>query len=114
MQRKLLLYEKFFAEMKKIEQEEGTNNDLMYESIIIEKDLEGNRNKKVPSDLSESFLIIDRGKDLTHLSQKEQRAINEQDNLHNYNKVKKYSEKASFVGNVLGYVWGIGKWLAFI
>ena len=120
MQKKILLYENFFKEMKKIEDEENRNNimhknaTILDNSIIIERDLEGYTNKKVPSDLSESFLIIDKGKDLTHLSQKEQKAICEQDNLYNYNEIKKYSEKASIVGNVLGYVWSIGKWFAIL
>jgi hypothetical protein len=116
MRKKLLLYEKFFEEMKKIEEEERMNKEDngLNTSVIIEKDLEGNRNKKIPSNLSESFLVVDKGKDLTQLNQKEQNAINEQNNLHNYNEIKKYGQKASIVTNILGYVISIGKWFAIL
>jgi len=115
MQKKLELYEKFFKEMKRIDEEASDHNtNIMDDSIIIEKDLEGNHNKKVPSDLTESFLIIDKVKDLTRLSQKEQKAVNEQNNLHNYNKLKQYGKNAGVAYGVLGYVWSIGKWFAFL
>lgn len=111
MKKKIMVYEKFFAEMKKIEDEELLNNPQITDSIIIEKDYNGITNKKIPSDLTESFLIIDKGKDLRHLSRKEQNIINEQDNLHNYNEIKK---QVGIIGTVMSYTISFGKWLAII
>ena len=111
MKKKIMLYEKFFEEMKKIEEEEIINRQYLTESIIIEKDNHGIFNKKIKSNLTESFLVIDRGKDLTHLNQKEQNVLNEQTNLHNYNQVK---QKIGIVSTVVGYVVSVGKWLAIL
>ena len=111
MKKKIMLYEKFFEEMKKIEEEEILNGQSLTESIMIEKDNNGVLNKKIKSNLTESFLVIDKGKELTHLSQKEQDILNEQTNLHNYNQVKK---NVGVAGTVLSYVVSVGKWLAIL
>ena len=111
MKKKIMLYEKFFEEMKKIEEEEIINVQDLTESVFVEKDDHGLLSKKIKSNLTESFLVIDRGKDLTHLSQKEQNILNEQTNLHNYNNIKK---QAGIVGKVFGYAISWGKWLAIL
>lgn len=110
MKKKVILYERFFEEMKKLE-EEMINKLNLEESVIVERDMNGYTNKKIRSNLTESFLVIDKGKDLTRLSQKEQNALKSQDNLRVYTKVK---DKVGIVGTVLGYFVSIGQWLAIL
>lgn len=115
MKKKIMLYEKFFEKMKKIEEEELINGKELTESILIIKDNDGHTNKKVPSNLTESFLIIDKGKNLKHLSKKDQNILNEQTNLHNYNKIKEQIDNnVGIVGTVVGYAISVGKWLAIL
>lgn len=108
--KKIELYEQFFNDMKKID-EELLNNTSLEESIIIEKDKNGIRNMKVKSELSESLLIINNGKNLEELNKIEKASIKEQDNVHNYTKTKEYFDKASGVVS-----WGstIIKWTKWI
>jgi hypothetical protein len=79
-------------------------------SIIIENDVDGNRNMKIKSDLSESFMIIEDARNLKELSQREVHAIKEQDNLNNFMKVKCYIDKVNSVYGVVNYALKIGKW----
>jgi len=113
LQKKVELYEKFFKEMKALEAEEKNNdmnNNPLGESIVIKKDKNGDKNMKINSNLSESFLVINGGKNLKELNQKDQAIINEQKNLHDYTSAKKYVEKANGVYSVIRYIVGIGKW----
>lgn len=107
LQKKLDLYEKFVKDLKELEHEENKHKTYLEDSILIE-------NHKVKSDLSESFLVIDYGKNLEELSKSESCAIHEQNNLHNYNKAKNYVEKTSNVFSAIKYVVSISKWLLFI
>jgi len=118
LQKKVVLYENFIKDMRLLETEEGGNKSRnkidLEESIIIEKDIEGNRNMKVRSDLSESFLVIDKGKKLEELPIREQNAIVEQDNLHNYIVAKEYVDSAKSKYAVVRYALKIGKWFMLI
>ena len=112
LQKKVDIYERFFKEMKQLEEEENKykSAEALTDSIYIEKDMDGNRHMKVKSNLSESFILIDKGKDLTELNKKDQNIINEQKNLHDYVTTKEYVEQANGVHKVIRYVVGIGKW----
>ena len=113
-QKKIELYENFFREMKILENEEkmikNANNNMMENNIIIDKDENGNRITKLKSNLSESFIIVDHGKNITELDKKDQFVINEQKNLHDYAETKQYVEKANGIYSVVKYVINIGKW----
>lgn len=108
MRKKILIYDKFFQEMKKLEDE---TVDHLEESIIIQRNDQGITHKTIHSNLTESFLIIDKGKDLRHLNLKEQAVINEQTNLHHYNQIK---DKVGVASTVIGYVVSVGKWFALL
>lgn len=118
LQRKIDLYEKFIKDMKILESEGGGNtsgNKIdLEESIIIEKDIEGNRNMKVRSDLSESFLVVDKGKKLEELPRREHNAIVEQDNLHNYIVAKEYADNIKSKYAIVRYAFKIGKWFMLL
>lgn len=115
MKKKITLYDNFFHQMKMIEEDEIQilNNNLS-DSIFIEKDNNGILHKKLKSNLTENFLIIEKGKNLSHLSQKEQYILNEQTNLHNYNQIQHYTDKIGVVGTILKKTISWGKWLAII
>lgn len=118
LKKKMDAYEKFIQELKEIDdkkpQEVQYNFNPLEESVIIEKDNEGNINRKVRSDLSESFLIVDRGKNLVELDKKEQQIILEQDSYHKYKNTSEYLSKASGVYKVIGYTIKYGKWLLLL
>ncbi|ARF09582.1 hypothetical protein Indivirus_1_205 [Indivirus ILV1] len=109
LQRKLELYENFVKDIKTID-----NNNLLKESIIIEKDNYGNSNKKLKSDLTESFLIVDKGKNLNELDKKEQDIIKEQDSYSNYQNANTYIKKANNAYTISCYVVSIGKWFLLL
>jgi hypothetical protein len=115
IKKKLDTYEKFIKEIHELDKSElRYNTNPMEESIIIDKDNFGNINRKVRSDLSESFLIVDRTKDLSELNKKEQQIILEQDSYHNYKNASNKLQKANGVYKVARYVIGVGKWLIFL
>jgi hypothetical protein len=113
LQKKVDIYERFFKEMKELEEEENKYKsfEALTESVYIEKDNDGNRNMKVKSHLSESFILIDKGKDLTELNKRDQNAINEQKNLHDYTVAKEYVEEANGIYSIVRFAFSIGKWL---
>jgi hypothetical protein len=115
MQKKLDIYEKFIKELQEIDKkDEQYNYNPLEESVIIEKDNFGNINKKVRSDLSESFLIIDKGKDLKELNKSEHAIIKEQDSYHKYKNTTEYLSRADGVYKTIGYIIKYGKWLLLI
>jgi len=105
LHKKLELYEKFVKDLKELEQFEKKNP--LEESIIIE-------NHKIKSNLSESFLVIDNGKKLDELPIKEVNLINEQNNLHNYNKAKEYVEKTNYAYSIAKHVTGVISWFMLL
>lgn len=111
LQKKLELYENFVKDMKDIE---ISNNNLLGESVIIEKDNWGNLNKKIRSDLTESFLVVENGKNLIELNKKEQGSITEQDAYSNYQNAETYLKKANGVYTVAYYAMRIGKWFLLL
>ena len=113
LKKKLELYEKLMSDMKELEAHDPSYNPLA-ESVIVEKDNYGNINKKVKSDLTESFLIVDHGKNLSELSKREQQVILEQDSYHKYKKTTEYLQKANGVYGVAYYALSIGKWFLLL
>jgi hypothetical protein len=75
----------------------------MYESVILDKNMEGELIKKHDSKLGESYIIVEKGKDLKQLSNKEKRSIDEQDNLRNYEVAKTYANKGTYFYGVIGF-----------
>lgn len=113
LKKKLELYENFMKgvnDMKDIE----TDDNPLAESMIFEKDNYGNLNKKVKSDLTESFLVIENGKKLEELNKKEQDIIKEQDSYSNYQNASAYCQKASGLYKVAYYALSIGKWFVVL
>lgn len=80
----------------------------MYESVIFEKNIDGEMLKKHNSDLGESYIILEKGKNIDHLSNKERRAIEEQDNLKNYENTKKYVNKGTYLYGAIRIATKIG------
>jgi len=101
LEKKLKIYEQFVNALKETD-EEDLNKCILDESIIIEKNNDGNFEKKIKSNLSESILIVDKGKNLDDLNKKEQASIGEQDNLAAYQNTINYSQKGVTIYTV-GY-----------
>lgn len=99
LEKKLQAYEKFMHEMKEIDDigEPMSGNSLLEESVIFEKDNEGNIEKKVRSELTESILVLDHMKNVETAYKKEREIIKEQDNLASYDRVIHCTEKATGV-----------------
>jgi len=105
MQRKLDLYERFFDEMKQIEEEEAK----MCHKSMLEAQYKKNNEK-----IEENFIYLDEFRDLNELSMKEQKIINEQNNLHNYDNLKTTINKYQNVYSVAKYFTYIPKWMPFV
>ena len=75
----------------------------LYESVIIDKNLEGEVIKKHGSKLGESYIIVDKCKNINELSKKEKQSIDEQDNLRNYEVAKTYANKGTYLYGVIGF-----------
>lgn len=113
--KKLELYEKFIKELKSINIEstniENINNtDSLRESIIIEKD----NSKKLRSDLTESFMVIENGKDLKELNKRDLDIILEQDSYAKYQNANYYCQKANGLYKIGYYALSIGKWFILL
>ena len=78
-------------------------DDGLYESVIITKNMDGEVIKKHNSKLGESYIIIDKCKDINHLNNKEKYAIDEQDNLKNYEIAKQYANKGTYLYGAVGF-----------
>jgi hypothetical protein len=75
----------------------------LLESVIIDKNMEGEVVKKHQSKLGESYIIVDKCKNIDHLSNKERKAIEEQDNLRNYEIAKQYANKGTYLYGAIGF-----------
>jgi len=85
--------------------------DNVTECIYVEKTNQGERTKRFPSTLGESYVIIDVGKNIEELSKVEQQSICAQDDLHMY-----LNKKGTLDGaiNAVGYgtsLLGIAKYV---
>lgn len=74
----------------------------------VERDRDGNVIKKIRSNLTESFIVVDTGKDLDELDKKEINTIKMQDDLKNYTQTKQYIGKFSGVYSAVGMAVGVG------
>jgi hypothetical protein len=101
--RKIELYEKFFEEMKALEQQEL--------NIIYTAELQLQKEGK---NMTEDFIYLDEMRDLKDLTRKEQAIINEQENLYNYNKIKEKLNKYENVYSFAKYLTYVPKWIPFI
>lgn len=101
LEKKLKIYEQFVSALKETD-EEDLHQCILDESIVIGKNNDGNFEKKIKSNLSESILIVDKGKKLDELSKIEQKSIKEQDNLAAYQNTIDYSQKGVTIYTV-GY-----------
>lgn len=110
LKKKVEIYERCMKDLKELREEEKEIIDLE-QSVILEKDNFGNLAKKIPSDLSESILVVDKGKKLSELSKKEQAAIKEQDNYYAYDQTKNITSQASTVYKATYYALSICKWV---
>jgi len=100
LQKKLELYEKFFEEMKAIEQEEL---DLQHKLYLQ------NQNKEIEED----FIYLDETRQFKDLHLKDQWIINEQNNLHNYHELKTKVEKVKDVYSTGKYLMYFSRWVPF-
>ncbi len=96
IQKKLMLYEKFFDEMREIEQEEI-------------KIFNNSQNKNI----EENYIYLDETRDFTDLNLKDQKIINEQNNLHNYHQFKTKFESVKDIYTKGKYLMYISKWIPF-
>ena len=78
-----------------IQEDYATGNSL-YESVMVEKNNEGRMEKKQQSHLGESFLIMEKGKRIDHLSNKERGALQAQDDLKNSETARTYTQKGTY------------------
>ena len=113
IKKKLELYDNFVKEMKHLEIKDEYSGSLG-ESIIIEKDNYGHNVKKVPSDLTESFLIVENGKNINELNKKDQAVLKEQDSYYNYKNTSNHFQKANIVYKGIYYTLSVGKWLLLL
>ena len=81
----------------------------LYESVIIDKNT-----KKVKSDIGESFLVIESGKDLSEVDIKEYNAIVEQDELVNFIKAKNYIKKTGYLYSIGSTVVKVGAFIGLL
>ena len=110
LKKKVEIYEKCLNDLKNLDELPDLEN-----SIIIVKDNEGNMVKKIPSDLSESFLIIDdNGKETYEMTDQEINNVDSQNNLHDYNSAKKYFQKAGVLYSFAYCVFKFGKWVLLL
>jgi hypothetical protein len=79
------------------------DSSKLYESVILTKNKEGEIEKKHTSNLGESYIIIDKAKDINQLNNKEKYAIDEQNNYRNYEIAKQYANKGTYYYGVLGF-----------
>ncbi len=92
---------------------ENNLNGIVYYNGQLSKRLT-DLNKKVKSDLTESFLVIDHGKNLNELNKKEQNIIKEQDSYSKYQNTNAYCQKASGLYKIAYYAISIGKWFILL
>lgn len=104
MRKKLDLYERFFEEMLEINQEESK---LLHNQALAEQ------NRIKSQNIEDNFIYLDEERDLRELSIKEQKAISEQNNLHNYENLKTQVNKYQNIYSVAKYVTYIPKWYPF-
>ena len=99
LEKKIQAYEKFMTEMKDIEDVGApvSGNSMLEESVIFERDCDGNLEKKVRSDLTESVLVLDSMKKVDDAYKKERDIIKEQDNLASYDRLVSCTDKATGV-----------------
>jgi hypothetical protein len=105
-QRKLDLYEKFFMEMKQIEDDE----EEAHQKWILTQQVAKRNNE----DIGENFIYLDEFRDLNELSIKEKKIIAEQNNLHNYEKLKGTVNKFQNFYSIVKYATYIPKWVPFV
>jgi hypothetical protein len=96
LKKKLKKYNDILKELAA--EEETDTNKSVYKSIIIET---GTQKKVLPSDLGESFLVVDDIKNLDELNKNEQVIIHAQDDLSKAEKTKKYFKR---LNNSYGWV----------
>ena len=104
MQKKLDLYERFFDEMLQINKEEA---QLLHNKTLEEQNRIKNQN------IEDNFIYLDEARDLKELSMKEQKIIDEQNNLHNYENLKTQLNKYQNIYSVAKYITYIPKWIPF-
>lgn len=110
LKKKIDIYEKCFRDLKELEINEEID---LGESLYLVKDNDGNTIKKLKSDLSESFLVVENGKNLKEISNKERQSIQSQDALHDLENKKEYVKKINGVTSVGYYILSLGKWILF-
>jgi hypothetical protein len=116
LQEKLDKFQEIFKELME-EHDELLNCDNIIDSdsIIIERDNYGNTIKKAPSKLGDSYVIIDKKKDLSELDRDEYAVIKAQNDFHNYKKTTKYHGKFSTAYGWASTVTKYGKYaIAFL
>jgi len=117
LRKKLDVYEKFVNDIRDIDQFDDKDDNainILEESVIFEKDKDGNLEKKIRSDLTESILVIDKCKNINDLYKKDQDIIKEQDNLASYNKLVNCSEKATGVYTAGSIILSIARFALFL
>ena len=111
LKKKVEIYEKCLNDLKNLDDLPDLEN-----SIIIVKDNEGNMVRKIPSDLSESFMIIEnenRREDY-EMTDHEINNVKSQNSLHDYNSAKKYFQKAGVLYSFAYCVFKFGKWVLLL
>ncbi len=108
LKRKLKKYNEIIKTLAKEEELDSSsnsnNNKSVYKSVIIENHVDcgvGSKTKVLPSELGDSFLVIDETRDLDELNKSEQNAIHAQDYLSKADKTKKYFRR---INNSYGWV----------
>lgn len=115
LKKKLAIYEKCLREIKELDDinDYDIETEHQYE-IHLEKNNNGETVKKISSDLSESYLVIDDYKTIDQISSRERTTIKSQDVLSNVEDKKKYIKKASKVYGIGNFMYGVGKMIFFL
>ena len=97
--RKLALYEKFFDEMKIIEEEEVET----LTKIEIMK----------TNNIDDNYVYLDEVRDFKDLALKDQQLVNEQNKLYYYEKIKGKVDNVKNLFSMGSYIFTTSKWIPF-
>jgi len=95
--------------------DEGDDNDKeLYKSVLVYNPVDGQDKKMLPTELGESFLVLDEGKDLDELNKNEQNAIEQQTYLSRADRTKRYLRQLNNSYGWVCTVFGVTKIMAAV
>lgn len=84
------------------------NNNHLYESVIIEKNCDGNIYTYIDSNLGDNYLLLETGKNLDELDNIEIQSLNEQNTYKKYLKLVEYTNDGNYAYGLFSTVAKVG------